>query len=115
MKGLGRAFDCAKEFYYADWRLQYTAGSARWFPEFSQMNFLALRFMFDLLKRFHRYDICCHIGGSFPTYLIGLQTGFNKVKIFVALKKAPLINLIFQRGEILKETSYVGRFTFALY
>ena len=65
-------FDGAKEFYFADWWLQFTAGSARLFPEFSPVNFIALRFMFELLKHFWRHEICCHIGGYLPTYLAGL-------------------------------------------
>ena len=38
MKIMGNAFNGAKEFYYTDWQLQYTAGSARWFPEFTPVN-----------------------------------------------------------------------------
>ena len=73
MKLMGHAFDGSQAFYFADWRLQITAGSARWFSEFSPINFVALRFMFQLLKRSLCHDICCHVGGSFPTYLAGVQ------------------------------------------
>ena len=55
------------------------------------LNFIALRFMYELLKHFVRRDICFHVGGSFPTYLAGLQTGLNRVKVFVALKNNPLL------------------------
>ena len=79
------------------------------------MNFIALRFMFELLNHFPRHDICCHIGGSFPTYLAGLQTGFHRVSFFIALKNSQLINLLFQTGETLRENFYVGRFHFTLY
>ncbi len=76
---MGNAFNGAKEFYYTDWQLQYTAVSARWFPEFTPVNLIALRFMFELLKHFLRHDVCYHIGGAFPTYLAGLQTDFQRV------------------------------------
>ena len=103
MSFMGNAFNGAKEFYYTDWHLHYTASSARWFPEFTPVNFIALRFMFDLLKHFLRHDICCHIGGAFPTYLAGLQTGFQRVTFFIALRNSLLLNLLFQRGETLRE------------
>ena len=104
----------AKELYYADWHLQFTAASARWFPEFTSVNFIALRFMFELLKHFLRHDICYHIGGALPTYFAGLQTGFQRASFFIALKNSPLQNLLFQRGETLRE-SYLGRYHFTLY
>ena len=86
---MGKAFDGDQAYYFADWRLRITTGSARWFPEFTPMNLMALRFIFALMKRFIRHDICCHVGGSFPTYLAGMQTNFNRVTIFIALKKRP--------------------------
>ena len=115
MRILDQAFDSAKEYYFTDWCLQYTAGSARWFPVFTPVNLIALGFMFDLLKHFWRHDICCHISGSFPTYLAGLQTGYHRVSFFTALKDSPLINLIFQRGEAQRDAFYIGRFHFTLY
>ena len=78
---MGNAFYGAKEFYYTDWQLQYTAGSARWFPQFTPVNFIALRFMFELLKHFLRH-ICCHIGGAIATYIATLQTNFQRVSFF---------------------------------
>ena len=59
--------------------------------------------------------IRCHISGSFPTYLAGLQTGFHRVSFFIALKESPLINLIFQKGETLREAFYIGHYHFTLY
>ena len=79
MRIMGNAFNGAKEFYHTDWQLHYTAGSARCFPEFTPVNFIALRFMFELLKHFLRHDVCCHIGGAFPTYIAGFQTVFQPV------------------------------------
>ena len=92
---MGNAFNGANEFYYTDWQLQYTAGSARWFPEFTSVNLIALRFMFKLLKHFLRHDICCHIGNAFATYIAGLQTSFQRVLFFIVLKESPLLNLLF--------------------
>ena len=79
------------------------------------MKLMALRFIFALMKRFFRHDICCHVYGVFPTYHSGMQTHFNRVTIFIALKNAWLVLLIFQRGGTLRESFYVGRFHFALY
>ena len=72
-----------------------------WFPDFTTVNLIALGFMFELFRHFGRQDICCHISASFPTYLAGMQTGFNRVS-FIAMKESPLVNLIFQRGETLR-------------
>ena len=44
---LVNAFDGAREFYNADWCLQSTAGRARWFPEFTPVNYIALRFIYE--------------------------------------------------------------------
>ena len=115
MRILDRAFNGAKEYYFADWYLQFSAGCARWFPEFTPVNLVALRFMFDLLKHFWRHDICCHINGSFPTYLAGLQTGYHRVSFFIALKESPLLNLLFQRGETQRDVFALGGFHFTLY
>ena len=114
MRISGNAFNGATEFYYTDWELSYTAGSARWFPVFTPVNLVALRFMFDLLMHFLRHDICCHIGGAFPAYLAGVQTGFQRVSFFIALKVSPLLNLLFQRGDTLQDSFYLGRYHFEL-
>ena len=79
MRICGYDFKGTKVYYDADWELSYTAGSARWFPEFTLVNLVALRFIFDLLTLFLWHDICCHIGGAFPAYLAGVQTGFQRV------------------------------------
>ena len=109
------AFNSAKELYYADWELSYTAGSARWIPEFTPGNLVALGFILYLLTHFLQHDICCHIAGELPGYLAGVQTGFQRVSFFIALKESPLINLIFQRGETLQVSFYLGRYNFELY
>ncbi len=52
---------------------------------------------------------------SFPTYLAGLQTGFNRVTVFIALKNNPLLKLVFQKRYTLREKFYIGHSRFALY
>ena len=63
---------------------------------------MAVRFIFALMKRVYRDDIS-NVSGSFPTYLAGLQTRFEKVPIFITLKETPLINLIHKRVGELRE------------
>jgi hypothetical protein len=53
-------------------------------------------------------------GGSFPTYLAGVQTSFRRVAFFVALKSTTLINLVFQRARAPVENFQVGEFKFTL-
>ena len=74
----GHIFDGSRSLYYSHMHLQLLAGSAQWFPEFTPTDLVALNFMFALLREFFN-DICCHVGGSFPTYLAGVQTGFRRV------------------------------------
>ena len=49
---LGNVFDGAREIYNGDWHLQSRAGRAPWFPEFTPLNYIALRFIYELLKHF---------------------------------------------------------------
>ena len=72
MRYNGRVFDGSRSLYYADWHLQLLAGYNRWFPEFAPTDMVALNFMFALLKVFVIHNVCCHVGGSFPTYLVGV-------------------------------------------
>jgi hypothetical protein len=51
-----------------------------------------------LLRIFFMHNICCYISGSFATYLAGVTNSFCGVSLFVALRHAPLLNLIFQIG-----------------
>jgi hypothetical protein len=85
MRIMGDTFNDAKEFYYVDWHLHYTASSVRLFPKFKPVNFIAMRFMFELLELFLRHDICCYIGGTFPTYIAGFHSNFQRVMFFIAL------------------------------
>ena len=73
-----------------------------------------LNFMFVLQKDFFNNVICCDVGGSFPTYLAGVQTVFRKVVFFIALKYITLLNLIFQRGVLNTVNFQVGEFQFTL-
>ena len=100
---MGKAFDGARDYSYADWHLRIDARSARWFPEVTPTELMAVRFIFALMKRFFRHDICCHVGGFFPTYLAGLQTRCERVIISIAVKEVPLLNLILQRVGELRE------------
>ena len=77
MRILGNAFNGAREFYYTDWKLSYTAGSARWFPEFTPVNLVALRFMFDLLKHFLRHDVSVIYVVHSPPTLRGRKQASN--------------------------------------
>jgi hypothetical protein len=70
-----------------------------WFSEFQPVNLTGLPFIFALLKTFFDANICCHVGGDFPTYIAGVQTSFDGVSIFFALKDNPLLQMIFQIGE----------------
>ena len=107
-------FDGSRSLYYSHMHLQLLAGSAQWFPEFTPTDLVALNFMFALLREFFNNDICCHVGGSFPTYLAGVQTRFRRVPFFIALKYNTLLNLIFQRGVLNTANFQVGEFEFTL-
>jgi hypothetical protein len=71
--------------------------------------------MYRLLEYLFNVDICCHVAGSYPTYLAGFTTSFRSACIFIALKEHPFINLIFQIGEEPLQTFYIGPFQFILF
>ena len=48
--------------------------------------------------------LSCGVADRLPTGLV-----------FIALKNSPLLNLLFQRGETLRESFYLGRYHFELY
>jgi hypothetical protein len=54
------------------------------------------------------------VGADFPTYLAGVQTFFEVVTMFIALKDKPLLKLIFQIGENPPAVLYIGPNHFAI-
>jgi hypothetical protein len=100
--------------YYLNYRGKSSLSSALWFSEFQPVNFTGLPFIVALLKAFFDENICCHVGGDFPTYIAGVQISFEGVNIFFALKDNPLLKLIFQIGENPPAIFHVGPFEFAL-
>ena len=41
----GQIFDGARSLYYSDWHLHILTGSARWFPEFTPIDLVALNYV----------------------------------------------------------------------
>jgi hypothetical protein len=95
----GLIFDDANYYHVTNDSLRPVLVTGYSFSEFSPVNFTGLSFMVALLKVFFDANICCHVGGDFPTYLAGVQTFFEGVTMFIALKDNPLLKLIFQIGE----------------
>ena len=62
----------------------------------------------------HATDITFAVVRSFSTSC-GSTDNFPRVTIFIALKYAPLLNFLFQRGEGLVQTFRVGQFEITLY
>jgi hypothetical protein len=95
----GRAFDGSTSLLDAYERLTPLAGYTSWFTEFRPIPSFYLNYIERLLLIFFKHHICCHISGSYATYLAGVTNSFRGVSIYIALQDAPLLNLIFQRGE----------------
>jgi hypothetical protein len=110
----GLRFDGAARYILTNEALRPVAGTRYWFSEFQPVNFTGLPFITALLKAFFDANICCHVGGDFPTYIAGVQTSLEGVDIFFALKDNPLLKLIFKVGENPPAIFHVGPFEFAL-
>jgi hypothetical protein len=108
MKNSNRAFDGASADFTTERSLPSVASIVSWFTEFRPQDFIGFEFLSLLLKFFFIQEICCHLGGSLPTYLAGLQASYRLVAIFMAMKDDPEVKLIFQRREELVETFYLG-------
>jgi hypothetical protein len=99
MRLRGQRFDAAGRYYFTNEALRPVSGSGYWSSEFSPVNFAGLSFMVALLKYFFYANNCCHVSGDFPNYVAGVQTSFEGVTMFFALKDNTLLNFIFQIGE----------------
>jgi hypothetical protein len=73
-----------------------------------------MSFVVALLKFFFDAYICCHVGGVYPSYVAGVQTFYDGITLFIALKNNPLLNLIFLIGENPRAVFSFGPFEFAL-
>jgi hypothetical protein len=102
----GRPFNGSTSLLNAYKRLTPLAGYTSWFTEFRPIPSLEFDFIERLLLIFFKHNICCHISGSYVTYLAGVTNSFRGLSMYIALRDAPY-NLTFQRGGNL-DTS-VGR------
>jgi hypothetical protein len=55
------------------------------------------------------------VNGAYASYVAGFETSFSGVTIFIPLKEHPLLNLIFQIGEVRLLSFYIGPFHFILF
>jgi hypothetical protein len=115
MRKNNRTFDAATRYYTTNRVLQSIACSEYWFAEFPLRNFLGLGFEFRLMAYLFDGNFCCHVSGSYPTYLAGFTTSFRGVIIFIALKEHPYIKLIFQNWEEPVQSFNIGTFQFTLF
>jgi hypothetical protein len=105
----GRPFNGSTSLLNAYERLTLLAG----YTEFRPIPSFEFDFIERLLLIFFKRNICCHISGSYLTYLAGVTNSFRGVSMYLALRDAPLLNLIFQRGGNL-DTFPLEEFRFVL-
>ena len=89
------AFDGARRYFDTDMSLLPVAGHGALFAEFKPQRFMGFVFMFELLKQFFKFDICCHVTGSYPAYLEGTLPSFDWIMVFVTLKDHPILNFVY--------------------
>jgi hypothetical protein len=94
----GRAFDGSTSRLDAYERLTCLAGNASWFTEFRPIHSYFFPYM-ELCCGYSLNKTCCHISGSYATYLAGVSNSFRGVSLYVAIRDAPILNQIFQIGE----------------
>jgi hypothetical protein len=81
----GERFNGAARYHRTNEALRPVVGNRYWFPELTPVNFTGLPFLVALLKYLFDAYICCHVGGDFPAYIVGVQTFFEGVTLFIAL------------------------------
>jgi hypothetical protein len=109
----GRAFDGSTSLLNAYERLTYLAGNASWFTEFRPIHSYFFPHLKRLLRIFLKHNICCHISGSYATYLAGVTNSFRGVSLYITIRDTQILNLIFRRGEG-RDTFDVDDFSFSL-
>ena len=108
----GRSFDGARRYFNTDMSLWPVVGNGSCFNEFQTQRFIGLAFIFQNLKQLFRHDICCHVMGSFPAYISGFITSFQKFEVFIDLRDNTMIDLIFQRCLEVVRIFGIGAFVF---
>jgi hypothetical protein len=114
MEVRGMRFGGATRYLRTNEALQPVAGTRYWLPEFTPVNSTGMPFVVALLKFFFDAYICCHVGGDYPSYVAGVQTFYDGITLFIALKNNTLLNLIFQIEENPPAVFSIGPFEFAL-
>jgi hypothetical protein len=114
MRLQGMRFGGARRYLQTNEVLRPVVGTRYWLPEFTPVNLTGMPFVMALLKFLYDAYICCHVGGDYPSYVAGVQTYYDVVTLFIALKNIPLLNIIFQIGENPPAVFSVGPFEFAL-
>jgi hypothetical protein len=87
----GKRFDGASRYLRTNEALRPVLGPRYWLPEFTPVNSTGLPFVVALLKFLFDAYICCHMGGDYPSYVAGVQTFYDGVTLFIALKDHPLL------------------------
>jgi hypothetical protein len=94
----GKAFDGSTAQLRTDRDLGTIAGNGPRFPEFLPRA-VAIRFLMGILLHIlNRNHICCHLLGSFVSYIERVFDKHESICLYVHKHDAPLLNILFQGG-----------------
>jgi hypothetical protein len=96
----GKGFDGSTAQLLTDRDLSTIAGNGPRFPEFLPRTVPIRSLMEILLHILNRNHICCHLSGSFVSYIERVFDKHESICMYLAKHDAPLLNILFQGGEV---------------
>jgi hypothetical protein len=95
-------------------RVQSAVGNVTWITEFTPIEYMHINFFILLLQEFFERGICCAIVGTFPTYLAGVFSSFDRLILAVAVTTSSFLQEILQRNRTPDISFRFGKFRFFL-
>ena len=100
MRVNGMDFDGSSARVHTDRHLRKIAGNVTRFPEFIPRYVPITDIMEVLLNILYRHRICCHLSGSFVTYIAQLFNKHGSICLYVAKHDVPVLNILFRVGAV---------------
>jgi hypothetical protein len=95
-------------------RVRSTCGNAAWITEFTLIKYAQKKCFIPLLQEFFWHGICCAVMGTFPAYLVGIFSSFDRVVLAVTETTSSFLDEILQRNRTPNSSFWFGEFKFIL-
>jgi hypothetical protein len=114
MRVNGRTFPATSHELHNARRLRRTVGNFLPYPEFLPTLFPHEDIVYHLLLTLCRRNICCYLTGGFVYYLAVIFNSYRAMCLYVVLTDHGLLDILFQRTEIMYTLFYIDDFRFQL-